>query len=299
MSSLTCLTPADGSDLRGQVEALHQQAMAAGEEFCIELDGEAPDVQPVWQWAAYARKDNATRAVENSGLVEGVDYLLRRSAEQVQSANGVIQTRERVRILFSRDGFKQWLMLARTDRGRQVRLYFIDIEKRYQRELGQMTPLEATVQKLGEYVMHGMHQQGQRIASVENKVESLSTRFDEFVKTQSSQVVYVFANIRDGVVKIGFTEDLERRTKEHASANLAFMGAIPAGRQRERHILRVLKEKSHRLIAGDEYFALTYELVKDLQQLGLNIGMLADYNKAKGSISRRVSDGGTLSLFGL
>jgi transcriptional repressor NrdR len=71
-------------------------------------------------------------------------------------------------------------MLARTDRGREVRLYFIDVEKRYQREMGQMTPLEATVQKLGEFVMNELrkldHVGYVRFASVYRSFEDV----DEF-----------------------------------------------------------------------------------------------------------------------
>jgi hypothetical protein len=195
-------------------------------------------------------------------------------------------------------------MLARTDRGREVRLYFIDVEKRYQRELGQVTPLEASLQRLADMtslMVSGAHgrisEVEHQVKAVDGKVESLATKFDEYVRTQSSQVVYVFANIRDAIVKVGFTEDLAQRTKQHAIVNLTFMGAIPAGRSRERHVLNVLKEKKHRKVAGDEYFALTYGLVEDLQQLGLNVGMLADYNKAKTSITKKVADGGTIPLF--
>ena len=62
--------------LKGQVETLYQEAAASDQEFCIDLEGDAPDGQLVYEWMGYATKGSATRSL--SKLVEGLDFLTSR-----------------------------------------------------------------------------------------------------------------------------------------------------------------------------------------------------------------------------
>ena len=121
--------------LKGEVETLYQQAAASEQEFCIDLEGEAPDGRPVWEWMGYSTKGSATRSL--SKLVEGVDFLLHNAVKQNLGSGG----HNRETAVFSREGFKQWGMLAGTDRGRQIRLYFIECEKRLQLSMSQPTTM--------------------------------------------------------------------------------------------------------------------------------------------------------------
>ena len=84
-----------GSDLalRRQVEALHRRATTSDQEFCIDLEGEAPDGRPVWEWMDYSTKGSATRSL--SRLEEGVDFHL----TEVLSGRGGLP---RQIVLFSR-----------------------------------------------------------------------------------------------------------------------------------------------------------------------------------------------------
>ena len=160
--------------LKQQVETLYQQTAASSQEFCIDLEGEAPDGRHVWEWMGYSTKGNATRSL--SKLIEGVDFHL----SEVISARGGLP-RQIVR--FSRDGFKQWGMLAGTDRGRQIRLYFIECEKRLQIEMSQPTSLNQVMadiavahKDLTEIVMHGFNHMGHEIREV--KAEQKAMRQD-------------------------------------------------------------------------------------------------------------------------
>ena len=84
----------DALVLRTQVEALYQQAAASEQEFCIDLEGEAPDGRLVYEWMGYSRKDNAK--VSLGKLIEGIDF----SCDVRESTGG----RPAEQILFSRDG---------------------------------------------------------------------------------------------------------------------------------------------------------------------------------------------------
>lgn len=163
--------------LKEQVNTLYQQATASDQEFCIDLEGEAPNGRPVWEWMGYSRKDNAKASL--SKLIEGVDFLLLKAQEQTAGRGG----HNREAVLFSRDGFKQWGMLAGTDRGRQIRLYFIECEKRLQFEMSQPTSLNQVMadiavahKDLTEIVMHGFNHMGHEIREV--KAEQKAMRQD-------------------------------------------------------------------------------------------------------------------------
>ena len=159
--------------LKQQVETLYQQTAASSQEFCIDLEGEAPDGRPVWEWMGYSRKDNAKASL--SKLIDGVDFLLLKAQEQTSGRGG----HNREAVLFSRDGFKQWGMLAGTDRGRQIRLYFIECEKRLQLGMSQPTALNQitdNLAQLSELVIGGFS--GVRAELGEVKAEQVAMRQD-------------------------------------------------------------------------------------------------------------------------
>jgi phage anti-repressor protein len=132
--------------LESQVEKLVEQTYHADDEFCIDLDAlfenETGEMIPIWQWAGFARKDAAKRRLKN--LVESVDFLLHSEVERNSGSGG----QNKIKILLTKDGFKQLLMLANTERGKQIRLYFIDVEKRYGREIKQTTPIDQIISKV-------------------------------------------------------------------------------------------------------------------------------------------------------
>ena len=71
--------------LKQQVETLYQQTAASSQEFCIDLEGEAPDGRHVWEWAHLSTVGNARRSVERKKqLIEGEHYLVIRSEIQVR-----------------------------------------------------------------------------------------------------------------------------------------------------------------------------------------------------------------------
>jgi len=132
--------------LENQVEKLVKQTYNASDEFCIDLDAlfenETGEMIPIWQWAGFARKDAAKRRLKN--LVESVDFLLHSEVERNIGSGG----QNKIKIYLTKDGFKQLLMLANTERGKQIRLYFIDVEKRYSSMMNQPTPIDQVISKV-------------------------------------------------------------------------------------------------------------------------------------------------------
>tara|TARA_R100000149_G_scaffold62827_1_gene33393 strand:- start:122 stop:1021 length:900 start_codon:yes stop_codon:yes gene_type:complete len=133
--------------LESQVEKLVEQTYRADDEFCIDLDAlfedETGEMIPIWRWVGFARKDHAKRKCINS-LAKEIDYLLPFKEEQNLGSGG----HNKIKILLTKDGFKQLLMLANTERGKQIRLYFIDVEKRYSSMMSQSTPVDQIISKV-------------------------------------------------------------------------------------------------------------------------------------------------------
>ncbi len=133
--------------LESQVEKLVEQTYHADDEFCIDLDAlfenETGEMIPIWKWVGFARKDHAKRKCINS-LAKEIDYLLPFKEEQNMGSGG----HNKIKILLTKDGFKQLLMLANTERGKQIRLYFIDVEKRYSNMMSQPTPVDQIISKV-------------------------------------------------------------------------------------------------------------------------------------------------------
>ena len=132
--------------LESQVEKLVEQTYNANDEFCIDLDSlfedETGEMIPIWQWSGYSTKDKAV--YKTKFLVEKVDYKLHKDVKLQGSKTG----QKINQYLFTKDGFKQFLMLSNTERGKQIRLYFIDVEKRYGREIKQTTPIDQIISKV-------------------------------------------------------------------------------------------------------------------------------------------------------
>ena len=257
--------------LKGEVETLYQQAAASEQEFCIDLEGEAPDGRPVWEWMGYSTKGNAKASL--SKLVEGVDFLLMEAHKQTNGRGG----HNREIAIFSREGFKQWGMLAGTDRGRQIRLYFIECEKRLQLSMSQPTTMNEALEKILErqqalaedmscMVMHGFNRVDQRMDSFDNRLSRL--------EEQQCDRLYVFVRSKDLTIKLGHTTNLDKRKKQHERNGFVLVGSVPGTLKRESQIKESLRHRGFRPKNGTEEFQITPEIVEAFSMEGLPIGTL-------------------------
>ena len=132
--------------LESQVEKLVEQTYNANDEFCIDLDSlfedETGEMIPIWQWSGYKTKQNAV--VKTNKLKEGIDFLLMMNHKRTEGRGG----NNKHQYLFTKDGFKHFLLMSNTNRGQQIRNYFIDVEKRFGREIKESTPFDVVIQKV-------------------------------------------------------------------------------------------------------------------------------------------------------
>ncbi len=133
--------------LKNQVETFYKSTTNIKTEFCIDIDSlfkddETSKMIPIWQWSGYSTKQRAINKIYK--LKEGTDFLLNNNVKLQGSKTG----QKINQYLFTKDGFKHFLLMSNTNRGQQIRNYFIDVEKRYGREIAEATPFDKAILKL-------------------------------------------------------------------------------------------------------------------------------------------------------
>lgn len=122
------------------------------ERKSIELAAQSGEAYPVdfdqaWQWIGYSRKDHAKAALLLS-FADGVDF----SRELGKSSGG----RPSEEIRMSKNCFKQFCMLARTEKGKDVRRYFIECEEKLQQISQVVNQPGMSLEEMAVVVITGM-----------------------------------------------------------------------------------------------------------------------------------------------
>lgn len=95
----------------------------SGEQFPIDFDD-------AWVWIGYTRKDNAKKVLLDTGFLEGTDFRVFLRIQE-NSKGG----RPSEKIALTVDCFKSFCMMAGTQKGREVRKYFLDCEQELKRRI--------------------------------------------------------------------------------------------------------------------------------------------------------------------
>jgi len=127
-------------------------------------DGQYPvDFNDAWEWVGYSRKDVALEMLK-ANFVDVEDFNLRNIVEvQIEGTRKV--KRPMTAITLTSDCFKEFCMMAGTDKGREVRRYFIAAEKRLRQVIDdnrlnkrirrELTDAIQTAKENGHKDMHG------------------------------------------------------------------------------------------------------------------------------------------------
>lgn len=109
-------------------ESLVRSLLESSDPFSIDFDD-------AWRWIGYTRKDSAKKKLLNN-FEENIDFkILQQTAEN--SAEQRLGGRPIEEIRLSIDCFKSLAMMAGTEKGRDVRQYFLRIEREYKQIMQQ------------------------------------------------------------------------------------------------------------------------------------------------------------------
>ena len=86
------------------------------------------DFNLAWEWVGYSKKGNAKQSLLNTGFIENVDFLIEKKPTTT-AFSGIRGGDVNENIYLTIECFKMWAMMAKTEQGKQVRLYFLECEK--------------------------------------------------------------------------------------------------------------------------------------------------------------------------
>lgn len=99
------------------------------------------DFDAAWKWLGFSRKNNAKASLLDCGFASGVDLLIEKQSDNHEglSAQEKAVAARREQIHLTTDCFKMWCMMANTDRGKEVRRFYLEVEKEW-RQLKSQAP---------------------------------------------------------------------------------------------------------------------------------------------------------------
>lgn len=177
------------------------------------------DLEIVCDWLE-SPKANIKRTLTRS-YINKIDYVIKQSTPNKPG-------KPPEKILITPDCFKMLCMQSRTKKGKEVRLYFVEIEK-----------------ALDKYKDH-------IVLSMKNKIKQLENNQKPYVNPQKG-IIYVFEALNSDMTlyKIGRTKNLINRMKKHnsSSANdikILFQSEVSNLEQVESCVKNALKNKQYR-----------------------------------------------------
>jgi phage anti-repressor protein len=114
--------------------------MNSEREFPISLDD-------AWQWLGYSRKDNAKNTLVNN-FERGIDYIIQTPEYSGDDRRQGFSAFNKQDIYLTVDCFKAFGMLAGTAKGKEVRAYFLNCEKKLKELLKAQTIEQKSNSKL-------------------------------------------------------------------------------------------------------------------------------------------------------
>lgn len=121
------------------------------------------DFEEAYLWCGYSNKSNALRVLK-ANFIENTDYVF--FINNDEKSKGRPQQEYRL----TSDCFKEFAMLAQTEKGKQIRLYFLECEKllKQQEKIKQMSPAELALLQA-----QNLLNLEKKVSEVENKLDSL------------------------------------------------------------------------------------------------------------------------------
>lgn len=194
-------------------ESLALQLLESEIEFPVNFDD-------AWQWLEYSEKSKAKRALLNCGFTENVDYNIDISGEL--RPQGGFSNREI--IFLTVDCFKQLCMMSGTEKGKEVRLYFLKCEKVLKERIKAEQSL--TQSQLAIQLTNFIQQQQE----MNVKLLERTVKLDKI--EQASRLHPGLADVLEGEVNNSYPDDLHYTVEEYLNAKGVHLSHLNTMRKR-------------------------------------------------------------------
>jgi phage anti-repressor protein len=145
--------------------ALVFSMLNSDKEFPVSLDD-------AWQWLGYSRKEHAKNCL-SSNFEQDSDYIIEATAKTGDVTVSGFQPNNRQDIYLTVDCFKSFAMLAGTAKGKEVRKYFLNCEKRL-KELLKVQTTQANLLKAETRKRHKTSYSSRKRVLKEHGVQPIS-----------------------------------------------------------------------------------------------------------------------------
>jgi phage anti-repressor protein len=221
------------------------------------------------KWIGFSRKDNAKKLLEKNLTID-IDYImLRQQKEQdLDSTDNNIKNwggHNNEIILMTPNAFKQLCILANTDKGKQIRLYYIKMESvtmNYLKDKNEEN--EKIIKKITQKNIEATQKNKNLEYALKAEKENIARILNRRVHTESpGQVVYIYKE-SENKYKIGESSDISQREDQHRVSNtqncVVYTKRCCNCKLLEKvvhHILDQYRDLGHR-----EWFTVSFEIAK-------------------------------------
>lgn len=99
------------------VQTAIKEQLESSEQFPVDFD-------VYWEWLGFSRKDNAKRSFESSGFIADIDFRVSLISEENPKVGRPLE-----KIKLTIDCAKSFAMMTKTEKGKEVRLYYLECER--------------------------------------------------------------------------------------------------------------------------------------------------------------------------
>ena len=225
------------------------------------------NIEFAFKWIGLARKDVCKRLLEKHFIID-LEYTINTTVFHNKVENIKLKNpdgRPTEIILMTPTTFKQLCIIAHTEKGKQIRLYYIKMESILMKYLKEKNEINEKIILENEKLLLEANQTNKNLGYAlqtekEKNARMLSRRVN---KEEPGQVVYIYKE-SEFKYKIGETRDINQREKDHRCSNsqsvIVYTKRCCNCKLLEKvvhHILDQYRDKHNR-----EWFTVSFEIAK-------------------------------------
>jgi phage anti-repressor protein len=168
------------------------------------------------------------RRLDETDAIENVDYLCLSQKRETQRSDGQKGVATTTEYILSTDIAKEIAMLERNEKGKQVRRYFIEVEKAYKKDKIAVSQLDYM-----QIQLNYLKEQDRKIHELENRTDEIHKEqlkakhnINRILNNDNYMTLIAYINLY-GISQKGYhIPSLGKKAKKMSDEQGAFMGAV-------------------------------------------------------------------------
>jgi phage anti-repressor protein len=221
------------------------------------------NLENVFKMIGFANKGNAMKTIK-SNFTKDEDYQIMLFHTEKRKNEGGFNKED---VMLNVDTFKNLCMLVKTDKGKEIRKYYVKLENIYNKiikeDIEQQKLLQENTQKLLDEKETLLQESSQQLEHTKNELQKMSLcKIKKWYNVEPGDTVYAFKNDGEPYIKMGRAESIKKRedgyTVGNRTANIFYYRKCYDCKLTERVIHHILDK--HRIEKNREWFDISEEL---------------------------------------